>query len=57
MEVTKQMSKPMEKPMGRPMGGPGGPMGRPPKRKINMNSLSRLIKMLMEAYPVLLPEL
>lgn len=49
------MSKPMEKPMGRPMGGPGGPMGRPPKRKINMNSLSRLIKMLMEAYPVLLP--
>lgn len=41
--------------MGRPMGGPGGPMGRPPKRKINMNSLSRLIKMLMEAYPVLLP--
>ena len=42
----------MSKPMDKTMGEPGG---RPPKRKINMNSLSRLIKMLMEAYPVLLP--
>ena len=52
----KQFNPP-QKP-GAPMGGPGGAphsMMRPPKRKLNMGMLKRLIKMLFGFYPVLLP--
>ena len=52
----KQFNPPQKS--GTPMGGPGGAphsMMRPPKRKLNMGMLKRLIKMLFGFYPVLLP--
>jgi len=43
----------MSKPNGMPMGK--GPMMRGPRPKFNSNSLKRVLKMLFESYPVLLP--
>ena len=42
-------------PNGAPNGGAPHSMMRPPKRKLNVGVLKRLLKMLFGFYPVLLP--